>query len=462
MSGNGMISRRTMLRGLGVGMALPMLDSMIPANGLARAAAGAVGGAGGAAAKAPVRSCFMFLPNGVAYDDWAPTGEGAAYELSKTLAPLKTVKDDLMVLSGLALDGAKAKGDGGGDHARSAAAFLTGAHPVKTAGKDIRLGISVDQLAAQQVGDRTRFASLELGLDKTQEAGNCDSGYSCAYVTNISWRNENTPVPKEVDPGALFDRLFGTGPGSQQKEQVARRQLYRKSILDFVTDDSKRLNRLLGAGDKRKFDEFTNSIREIEKRIESAKLAEAKYRTMAPPMERPDGIPGTTEAHMKLMCDLLVLAFQMDVTRISSVMVAREGSNRRYTDLGISEGHHALSHHGRKKEKLEQIQKIDAFHVRQFAYFLEKMKSVKEGAGTLLDNSMVMIGSGISDGNRHSHVNLPVLLAGRAGGAIKPGRHVVYPKDTPLCNLYASMLDNMGVKADRFGDSTGRLPGLNG
>jgi len=297
-----------------------------------------------------------------------------------------------------------------------------------------------------------------LGLDKGQTAGNCDSGYSCAYVSNISWRSETTPMPKEVDPGSLFDRLFGAGNDKAAAESRAKRYFYRKSILDFVADDAKRLDRQLGNSDKQKMDEFETSIREIEKRIMMMQKQEAEQKK--PDMPRPDGIPNDMTDHMRLMCDLLVLAFQMDITRVSTVMVARDGSDRHYRWLNITEGHHTLSHHGGNQQKIEAIRKIDNYHMQQFAYFLQKMKSTREGNGNLLDHSMIMIGSGISDGDRHNHDELPIVLAGKGGGFVKPGRHIRFPRNTPLCNLYLSMLENMGVKQERFGDSNGRLSTL--
>ncbi|CAA9385947.1 MAG: diguanylate cyclase/phosphodiesterase (GGDEF & EAL domains) with PAS/PAC sensor(s) [uncultured Phycisphaerae bacterium] len=457
MSNTPLLSRRTLLRGLGTAVALPMLDAMMPGNGIVQAAA--TGLPNGAKGAAPVRSAFMFIPNGVNYPEWTPTGEGAGFKLSKLLEPLEKVKADINVLTGLTLDNARAKGDGPGDHARSAAAFLTGAHPVKTSGRDIRLGVSVDQVAAAQIGTKTKLPSLELGLDKGQIAGECDSGYSCAYVSNISWRSDTNPMPKEIDPASLFDRLFGSG---EQRSAVdaARQAKRRKSVLDYVAEDSKRLEKKLGASDRHKLDEFATSIREIEKRIDAAKLADAAAPMVKPTMDRPDGIPGTTAAHMKLMVDLLVLAFQTDQTRIATVMVARDGSNRNFPDLGITEGHHSLSHHGGAADKVAAIQRIDRFHMEQLAYFIERLKSVKEGSGTLLDNTQLLCGSGIGDGNRHNHENLPIVWAGKAGGQVKTGRHVVYPRNTPLCNLYLNMLEMAGTKADRFGDSDGRLANL--
>ncbi|QOV90605.1 DUF1552 domain-containing protein [Humisphaera borealis] len=452
MSSKPSLSRRTLLRGLGTAVALPMLDAMLPGNGILQAAATGRPNVAGA----PVRSAFMFTPNGVNYPEWLPKGEGSNYTLSKLLSPLEKVKADINVLSGLTLDNARAKGDGPGDHARSAAAFLTGAHPNKTSGRDIRLGVSIDQVAAGQIGSKTKLPSLELGLDKGQIAGECDSGYSCAYVSNISWRSETSPMPKEIDPRSLFDRLFGANGPQATAADNSKIVRQRKSVLDYVAEDAKRLQSKLGSGDRMKLDEFTTSIREIEKRIDFAKAKDVAP-VAKPTMDRPAGIPGTTQEHMRLMVDLLVLAFQMDLTRIATVMVARDGSNRNFPDLGITEGHHSLSHHSGNPAKIDSIQKIDMFHMQQFAYFVQKLKSVKEGDGTMLDNTMLMCGSGIGDGNRHNHENLPIVWAGGAGGQVKTGRHIAFPKNTPLCNLYLSMLTMAGGKADRFGDSDGLI-----
>jgi hypothetical protein len=466
MNSKPMLSRRMMLRGLGVSVALPLLDAMLPAGGLARAAETVAAGAHGASAPmaAPVRMAMFFTPNGMWMPDFIPTTEGSDYELPASLAPLKDFRAEFNILSGLAQENARGHGDGGGDHARSAAAFLTGIHPYKTSGKDIKLGVSMDQVVAQQIGGKTRLPSLELGLDKGQTAGQCDSGYSCAYTTNISWRGEAQPMPKEVDPAALFDRLFGSANDRASRETTAKRMLYRKSILDFVADDASRLNRRLGSSDQHKLDEFTTSIREIEKRVETAR-AQALANPQGPKPEdygarRPDGIPTKFSEHFRLMCDMMVLAFRMDVTRISTLMVAREGSNRTFPEIGISDGHHTVSHHGHDADKIAAVKKIDHFHMEQYAYFLGQLKAVKEGEGTLLDNCMVLMGAGIADGNQHSHYDLPIILAGKAGGALKTGQHLTYPKQTPLCNLYLAMFDTLGVKADRFGDSNNRLQGL--
>lgn len=449
-----------MLRGLGASIALPMLDAMAP---------GAVGSAARAAAEtaatpaaSPLRTAMFFLPNGMVMEDWTPSTEGAGFQLPPTLKALESVREQVTVLSGLALDNARAKGDGPGDHARSAAAFLTGAHPYKTSGSDIKLGVSVDQMAAKAVGSHTRLPSLELGLDRGALAGNCDSGYACAYVSNISWSSETTPVPKEVNPSKVFDRLFGPKGEREAAESRGKRLKYRKSILDYVADDAKKLGRGLGKNDQRKLDEFTTSVREIELRVERDREQQAKAQELVkiPNVNLPDEIPDDIQEHFRLMADMLVLAFQTDLTRVSTFMVASDGSDRTYRTLGIAEGHHTLSHHGNSKDKIDQIRKIDRFHVEQFAYFLKRLADTKEGDKSLLDNSMVLFGCGIGDGNRHNHNDLPVLLAGRGGGTLKPGRHLRYEKDTPLCNLYVSMLQRVGAKVDRFGDSTGALANL--
>lgn len=444
------ISRRTVLRGLGAAVALPLLEAMLP-DTVTRAIGGAAEGAVG---KVPTRMAFVFTPNGMNMPFVKPKTLGADYVLPASLEPLKALRSEFSVLSNLCLDGARAKGDGGGDHARSAAAFLTGIHPYKTAGKDIHLGISVDQFAAQTIGSRTRFPSLELGLDRGHTIGQCDSGYSCAYVTNLSWSSPTQPMPKEFDPSALFERLFKPNPTGADAEGQAKRLALKKSVLDFVADDAQRLGSRLGRSDQQKLDEYTTSIREIEKRVEAARNAPPPA---SPDMPRPDGIPHDFAEHMRLMCDLLVLAFRTDTTRIASLMVGRDGSDRVYSALGIKEGHHTISHHGTDQEKLEHIKKIDTYHMEQLAYFLQKLKSTPDGDGNLLDHSMIVAGAGIADGDRHNHDDLPILLAGRANGALRPGKHVKFGYNTPLCNLYLSMLGVMGVKADRFGDSTGRL-----
>jgi hypothetical protein len=442
------ITRRTALKGLGTAVALPWLESLsVAASSTAAPAA------------APRRLAFVYVPNGANMVDWTPTyGEGKLGVLPAILKPLEGHKEYVNVISGLALDKARANGDGPGDHARAHAAFLTGRQPRKTHGADIRVGMSADQHVANAIGDKTRFPSLELGIEPGKPAGNCDSGYSCAYQANFSWRSESTPNAKEVDPKAVFDRLFGGVDPKELAEARIKRELYNQSVLDFVNEDAKGLAKTLGAGDRKKLDEYLASVREVEMRIEKARRVNAAP-IPKPDMERPTGVPRDWQEHVRLMIDLLVLAFQTDLTRVITFPIANDGSNRPYKMIGVPEGHHELSHHGSDPKKLEKIKKINTLHMEQFAYMLEKMRSVKEGDGNLLDNSMVVYGSGIGDGNRHNHDDLPILLVGKGGGTIQAGRHLVLPKraDTPLMNLYLALFERMGAPAKSFGDSTGVL-----
>jgi hypothetical protein len=403
---------------------------------------------------------FVYVPNGVHMQDWTPQSEGENFELPSTLEPLAAFKNDLCVLSGLTQQKAEANGDGGGDHARALATFLTGRQARKTAGADIRIGVSVDQVAATEIGRHTRFPSLELGCEAGQNSGNCDSGYSCAYSSNISWKSESTPMAKEINPRVVFERLFTNGLPGESAEARAKRQRYNKSILDFVRDEAQTLRGALGVTDQRKFDEYLNAVRELEVRVAHADAA-ADNESIAG-FARPTGVPGDYAAHIRLMEDLMVLAFQGDVTRISSFVIANEGSNRSYPFIEVPEGHHELSHHGDDPKKHEKIKKINRFHIAQFAHLLERLKGIKEGEATLLDNCMIVYGSGIGDGNRHNHDDLPILLAGRGRGTIKPGRHVVYSRGTPLNNLYLSLLDRLHVKCESLGDSSARLRMLDG
>lgn len=445
------LSRRTVLRGLGTSIALPLLNVMSSTRLLSAAAVEDA---------VPLRMAFLYVPNGMHMPDWTPSGEGTSYELPPTLARIAEHRDSFNVLTGLTLDGARAHGDGGGDHARSVAAFLTGAHPRKTNGADIQNGISVDQATAEQVGGATRFASLELGLEASAQAGNCDSGYSCAYASNMSWRGPTSPVAKEIDPGALFDRLFAGQTVNETRRAKTAREKYRKSVLDFALEDAKRLHQTLPAVDQRKLDEYLYSVRDVEKRlvgVERLRMTEEGV----PDFPRPTGVPRELAKHAELMMDMITLALQTDSTRIISFMFTNAGSNRSYPEIGVSEGHHESSHHGKSPDKQANIAKINRFHIERFGYLLTRLKQVREANGkTLLDNSMLVYGSGISDGDRHNHDDLPILLAGTGGGRITSGRHVRYENGTPLCNLYLWMMRQMGAKADRFGDSTDVINGL--
>jgi hypothetical protein len=441
------ISRRTVLKGLSTAVALPWLEAMGPLASWADEAS--------PTKTAPNRMGFLYVPNGKNMADWTPASEGAGFELTPILDPLSPVKDDILVLSGLTADGARAHGDGGGDHARALASFLTGAHPVKTDGTDIRNGVSVDQVAASRIGDQTRLSSLEIGCEPGAMAGNCDSGYSCVYSSTMAWRSATQPMPKEVNPKLVFERLFGAGAGADR----AKRDKLRQSILDFVREDTRDLAGKLGKTDQRKLDEYFSSIRDIEQRIaRAATLPEVK----TPEFPVPAGVPGNYQEHVRLMCDLMVLAFQTDQTRVCSFVLVNEGSNKAYPFIGVAEGHHDLSHHGNDAKKKEKIREINKFHVSQLSYLLQKLKAIPEGEGTLLDHCMIAYGSANSDGNAHNHDDLPVLLAGKGGGTIQTGRHIRYPKETPISNLWLSMLDRMDVKVPFLGDSTGSLIGLNG
>ncbi|HEX8295416.1 MAG TPA: DUF1552 domain-containing protein [Chthoniobacteraceae bacterium] len=441
-----LLSRRTVLRGLGTAIALPWLESMGRMTAWAASLPGQK--------IAPNRMAFLYVPNGKDMSNWTPTREGKLTTLPSILAALEPVKSELLVLTGLAADKARPHGDGGGDHARAMAAFLTGSQPRKTDGTDIRAGISVDQLAAARIGSQTRLPSLEIGCETGGMAGNCDSGYSCVYSSTMSWKSPTQPLPKEVNPKLVFDRLFG-----QDGTDRARREASRKSVLDFIRDDSRSLMNDVGSNDRQKLDEYFTSIREIELRMErAAKMPPVNLPAGA--TAPPAGMPGSYAEHLRLMCDMLVLAFQADITRVCTFVFSNEASNRSYPDLGVNEGHHELSHHGGDPEKIRKVREINQFHVAQLAYLLKRLKGIREGEGTLLDHCMIAYGSGNSDGDRHNHDNLPILLAGGGGGTIKTGRHVQFDQETPVTNLWTSMLDRMDVRVPLVGDSTGRLRDL--
>jgi len=448
MSQETVITRRTLLRGMGAALALPWLEAMGPLSSWAR-------GETPAAQAAPNRMAFLYVPNGKNMADWRPKSEGALEgELPFILQPLAAHRKDFSILTGLTADKARANGDGGGDHARALSAFLTGCQARKTDGTDIRAGISVDQVAAARIGERTRLPSLEVGTEAGSMAGNCDSGYSCVYSSTMSWRSATQPLPKEVNPKLVFERLFSAG----SREDRLRRETRRKSVLDVVRDDFSDLNGRLGRNDQRKLDEYFSAVRDIELRIErAARLPDAKAPENA---TRPEGVPESYEQHIRLMMDLLVLSFQTDSTRIATFVLANEGSNKPYPFIGVSDGHHNLSHHQNDAAKKAKIAKINHFHTTQLAYLFDRLKSVREGDGTLMDHCMIAYGSGNSDGNAHNHDDLPLLLAGRGCGTLHPGQHHVYPKETPLNNLWLSMLNRMDLPTVRLGDSTGELTGI--
>lgn len=433
------LSRRTLLRGIGAAVALPLLDSMAPAL---------------SAAPAPVkRVAFLYTPNGIIMKDWTPAAEGAAFVFTPTLKPVERFRDQILVLTGLEHHNGEALGDGAGDHARAGASWLTGSHPKKTEGADIHNAITVDQILAKEIGRETSLPSLELGLEDVRIVGGCDSGYSCAYSNTISWNSPTSPIPYETNPRTVFERLFGDGETTDPAARALQSREDR-SILDFVLADANRLSALLGAHDRGKMSDYLDSVREIERRIRQAEQKNASSPAL-PALDRPDGIPPTFEEHIQLMFDLMTVAFQADLTRVVTFMYSREGGNRTYPQIGVPDAHHGLSHHQNDPARIARLQLIDRHHVEMLGYFLSKLQSAKDGSGTLLDHSTLIYGSSLSDSNRHLHFNLPVLVAG--GANFRGGRHIRYENGTPMTNLYTTMLDGLGVHPEQIGDSTGRL-----
>lgn len=437
------LSRRALLRGIGTACALPWLESLLPRL------------TSSAAAEEPLRLIYLYVPNGVHMEDWRPAATGRSFALPWILEPLEPIRKQVTVITGLVHDKARANGDGPGDHARAAAAFLTGVQPLKQDGQ-VRLGASADQVAAQAIGQRTRFRSLELGVDASGNAGQCDSGYACAYSSNISWQSETTPADKEINPRLVFDRLFRGGAEGEADASSAERLRRRRSVLDFVQDDAQRLRARLSNTDKAKLEEYFTGVRELERRVEQAE--DGMVLEVGDEL-RPAGTPRDYGEHLRLLMDLLVLALKTDSTRIATLMFANEGSDRAYRQLEVNDGHHSLSHHGRDARKVEQIRKINRFHAEQLSYLLQKMESERAGSGSLLDQCMLVYGSGISDGDRHNHDDLPVLLCG-GGGGLRPGQHLSVDPATPMNNLHLSLLDRMGVRVPALGDGTGRLEGI--
>ncbi len=436
------LPRRTFLRGVGATLALPLLDAMVPA----------LSALGKTAAKPVSRLGFVYVPNGAVMNKWTPATVGTGFELSPTLAGLEPLRDRVLVVSGLAHLQANSFDDGAGDHSRGTAAWLSGIHAKRTEGADVQLGITADQIAARQFGNDTQLASLELALETIDLVGNCDNGYSCAYMNTLSWRTPTTPLPVETNPRKVFRRLFGQGDNASQR--LARLQEDR-SLLDSVQRDVARLQRSLGASDNNRLAEYLDAIRDVERRIQRTEERNAESDVALP--EMPSGVPETFEEHIDLMFDLQVLAYQADITRVISFLVGRELSNRTYPAIGITEAHHSLSHHQNDAQKLEKLAKINAYHIQKLATFLEKLRATPDGASNLLDSLTLVYGSGLSDGNRHDHSPLPILVAGGGAGRIKGGAHLACSKDTPMANLLLSVLDAAGVRTDKLGDSTGAL-----
>ncbi|HWB29339.1 MAG TPA: DUF1552 domain-containing protein [Vicinamibacterales bacterium] len=433
------IPRRTFLRGMGTAaIGLPFLDAMTPAFA--------------AAPKSPMRLAFLYVPNGIDMKHWNIEQEGAFGEFPRILKPLEPFKNDILQIGNLTHNSGRALLDGAGDHGRCAGSYLTGIQVKKTT-VDIKASISCDQIIANHIGNETRFASLELGMDDSRQAGDCDSGYSCAYTNNLAWRSETQPLPPILDPRALFERLFGDGAVLSPEEKT-RQARYRRSILDFVMSDTHTLQTSLGPTDKRKLDEYLSSIREVERQLEKA---ERESVVIDPGMPKPYGVPPDFGEHFKLLSGMLAIAFQADLTRVATFLMTREGTSRSYREIGISDGHHPCTHHQGKPDLMEKVTRINEYHTAQLAGFLGTLKSMKEGDSNVLDNSMIVYGAGLSDGNRHLHEDLPTLLIGRGGGYFKPGRRIIYRRETPMCNFHLTLMDRMGVHVDNFGDASGPL-----
>lgn len=437
------LSRRTFLRGVGTAIGLPLLDAMVPALGWAQ----------GAARPVPTRLCYVYVPNGMVMDNWTPAAEGRDFQFSPILRPLERFREQTLVLSHLMCYNANALGSGPGDHARASASFLTGTHP-RESGSDIFAGVSADQVAAQAIGDQTRFPSLELGLEDTRMVGLCDAKYSCAYTSSISWRTPTTPLPPLTNPRHVFERLFGSVDPNVDPATAARRARYRKSILDGAVEEARRLHAGVGPADRRRLDEYLESIREVERgldRLPGTKDADG------PGMERPSGTPADYAEHSRLMYRLQALALEADLTRVITMMVGRESSIRAYDQIGIPESHHQLSHHRNDPVALAKLTKIQTYHLGFFAEFIARLQATRDGDASLLDRCMIVYGAGISDSNRHIHENLPVLVVGKGNGKLQSGRHIDFRRDMPVTNLHLALLDRIGVRPDRLGDSTGVL-----
>ena len=433
------LSRRTFLHGVGATIALPYLDAMTPAFA--------------SAAKPVTRAAFVYTANGIIMKDWTPTETGNNFDLSKTLSPLRNFQDQTVVISGLDHKNGEALGDGPGDHARAGASWLTGAHPKKTRGADIRNGQSIDQAIAQQIGQTTPLPSLEIGLQDVRMVGGCDSGYSCAYSNTISWSSPTTPLPYETNPRRVFERLFGDGETTDPKARAMQLKQNR-SLLDFVLQDTQRLTPKLGASDRSKLSDYLDSVREVERRIQNVEQREAAE---LPALDRPEGIPPSFEDHLKIMSDLIAIAFQADLTRVVTFMFSREGGNRAYPSIGVPDAHHGLSHHQNDPVRMARLQSIDQYHVEMFSYLLGKLRDSADDTGSILENSVVLYGSSLSDSNAHLHNNLPTVIVGGASGKLKGGRHLRVPDGTPMTNMLLSIADGLDVPMEKFGDSSGHL-----
>ena len=448
------ISRRHFLRGLGACIALPAFTSLVPARLMAVATAASAARLATTATGAPLRTAFVFFPNGAIPSRWWPDGGVTDFRLNATLQPLESMRQHVQVLGGLAHANANPGADGAGDHARGNSVFLTGVRLNKSA-TDIRAGVSIDQVMASHVGHLTRFPSLELCCDAGRKSADCDSGYSCAYQYNISWKTPTTPMPPESNPRLVFERLFGAGAHGERAASALRRMMDQRSVLDFVLDDARRMQRRLDLSDREKLDQYLTGVRDVETRIQKA---EKFGPNVDPDLATPAGIPALHAEYVALMYDMMLLAFKTDSTRVATFILGHDGDNRSFSEIGISEGHHDLSHHQNNKERVDKVAQIDRWYVEQFAKFLQRMDATPDVDGhSLLHNSRIVYGSGNADGNRHTHENLPVILAGGGGGLLSNGRYVQHDAK-PLSNLFLSLADQAGMTdLERFGDSTNRL-----
>ncbi|HJN45751.1 MAG: DUF1552 domain-containing protein [Vicinamibacterales bacterium] len=435
------LPRRTFLRGMGATLALPLLDAMVPALS--------------ARAPATPRFAAIYVGNGMNMFDWTPPTEGVGFELSPTLRPLEPFRDRMLVFSGLDNYPATDQGDTGGQHPRAAPAFMSSVHPKQTEGADILAGTTVDQMIAELICRDSKLSSLEVAVDRNDVVGACDHGYACAYMNSISWKSPTQPLPAETNPRFAFERLFGSGDSAEER---AVRVQEDRSILDGLSQEIAALSSKLGGHDRTKLGEYLDAIRDVEQRIAKAESTNSDFEVP----DRPVGVPETFREYAELMFDLQVLAFQADVTRVTSFMMARENINRTYNEIGLPEAHHAMSHHGNNPEKMQDFAKLNTYHVDTFAYYLDRLRSIPDGDGTLLDGTVVLYGSGMSDGNTHNNYNVPTVVIGGPEKGLQGNRHLVYPKGTPLANLSLSLMDKFGVQVERFGDSTGQLPLLSG
>jgi hypothetical protein len=439
------LPRRTFLRGAGITLALPLLDAMVPAlSALSKSAA------------APVRRLgFVYIPNGAIMERWTPATEGKGFEFMPILKSLEPHRDRVVIVSNLdARPAEAAEGEGSGDHARASAVWLGGVHPKRTEGADVRAGKTIDQIAAESIGGDTQLRSLEVAAEDFSAIGGCDIGYACSYVNTLSWRTPTSPLPMQTDPRVVFERLFGEGLGADER----RRQLTQdQSILDAIAGQVGHLQKRLGAADTVRVAEYLESVREVERRVQRMETRAGEHVELP---ARPVGVPELYDDHVKLMYDLLALAFQADVTRVGTFLLGREASTRTYSHIGVPDPHHTVSHHGNAPGQIEKHAKINTYHASLFAYFLDRLKATPDGDGTLLDHSLLMYGGCISNGNLHTHTQLPTVLAGGAGGRLAGGRHIKYAAETPHTNLLVSILDKMDVPVERVGNSTSRLADL--